>query len=64
MSTAELFTMDKTWKQLNCQSTDEWFKKIWYTHTHTHNGVLLTHKKECNDATGSNIDGPRDYHTK
>ena len=34
------------------------------THTHTHNGVLLTHKKECNDATGSNIDGPRDYHTK
>ena len=36
MSTAELFTMDKTWKQLNCQSTDEWFKKIWYTHTHTH----------------------------
>ena len=40
MSTGVLFTTAKTWKQLNCQSTDEWFKKIWciyiYTHTHTH----------------------------
>ena len=70
MSTGVLFTTAKTWKQLNCQSTDEWFKKIWcvyiytHTHTHTHNGVLPTREKECDDAIGSNIDEPRAYHTK
>ena len=34
-----------------------------YTHTHTHNGVLLSHKKEWNNAICSNMNGPRDYHT-
>ena len=30
-----------------------------------HNGILLlSHKKEWNNATCSNMDGPRDYHTK
>ena len=29
-----------------------------------HNGLLLSHKKEGNNATGSNLDGPRDDHTK
>ena len=29
-----------------------------------HNGILLSHKKEWNNAIYSNIDGPRDYHTK
>ena len=33
-----------------------------YTHTHIHDGILLIHKKEWNNASGSNIDGPRDYH--
>ena len=33
---AELFTIAKTWKQPKCPSTDEWIKKMWYTHTHTH----------------------------
>ena len=28
------------------------------------NGILLSHKKEWNDAICSNMDGPRDYHTK
>ena len=38
---------------------------VWvYTHTHTHNGVLLSHKKEWNNAICSNMNGPRDYHTK
>jgi len=23
-------------KELRCPSTNEWIKKIWYTHTHTH----------------------------
>ena len=31
---------------------------------HIHNGVLLIRKKEWNNATGSNTDGPRDYQTK
>ena len=31
---------------------------------HIHNGILLSHKKEWNNAICSNIDGPRDYHTK
>ena len=35
-----------------------------HTHTHTHNGILLSHKKEWNNAICSNMDEPRDYHTK
>ena len=37
-----------------------------YTHTqtHTHRGILLSHKKEWNNAICSNMDGPIDYHTK
>ena len=31
---------------------------------HIYNGILLSHKKEQNDAICSNMDGPRDYHTK
>ena len=28
------------------------------------NGILLSHKKEWNNAICSNMDEPRDYHTK
>ena len=28
-----LFTITKTWKQPRCPSTDDWFKKMWYTYT-------------------------------
>ena len=31
---------------------------------HVYNGILLSHKKEWNNAICSNMDGPRDYHTK
>ena len=31
---------------------------------HMHNGTLLSHKKERKNAICSNMDGPRDYHTK
>ena len=31
---------------------------------HTYNGILLSHKKEWNNAICSNMDGPGDYHTK
>ena len=27
--TAALFTIDRTWKQPRCPSTDEWIKKLW-----------------------------------
>ena len=29
-----------------------------------YNGILLSHKKQWNNTTCSNMDGPRDYHTK
>ena len=55
-----------------CPSTKEWIKKIWYvythTHTHTHShslsGILLSHKEEWHNAICSNMEWPRDYHTK
>ena len=31
---------------------------------HIYNGILLSHKQEWNNAICSNMDGPRDYHTK
>ena len=31
---------------------------------YTHNGILLSHRKEWNNAICSNMDGPRDYHAK
>ena len=31
---------------------------------HIHNAILLSHIKECSDAICSNMNGPRDYHTK
>ena len=47
-------------------SIDRWMDKedVVYTHTHTHTGILLGHKKEWNNAICSNMDGPRGYHTK
>ena len=29
-----------------------------------HNGILLSHTKEWNNATCGNMDGPRDYRSK
>ena len=55
-----LFTIAKTWKEPKYPLTDESIK-MWcvYTHTHTHiyNGCLAIK----NNATFSNMDGPRDY---
>ena len=31
---------------------------------HIYIGILLSHKKEQNNDICSNMDGPRDYHTK
>ena len=35
MFTAAIFTIANTWKQPKYPSTDEWIKKMWYTHIHT-----------------------------
>ena len=32
--------------------------------TYIQNAILLSHKKEQNNAICSNMDGPRDYHTE
>ena len=34
------------------------------TYVYTHDGILLSHKKEWNNAICSHRDGPRYYHTK
>ena len=60
MFTAALFTIAKTWKQPKCPSTDEWIKKIWYTSTMEYYSTIK--KKEIMPC--SNMDGPRDDHTK
>jgi hypothetical protein len=36
MFIAALFTIAKLWKPPRCCMTEEWIKKMWYTHTHTH----------------------------
>ena len=28
-----LLTLDKTWRQPKCSSTEEWIKKMWYIYT-------------------------------
>ena len=79
MFTAALFTMANTWKQPKCPSKDEWIKKMWYKSAkiaqfgecqteedvvYIHNGILLRHKMEQNNAICSNLNGTRDFHTK
>ena len=51
----------KTWKQHKCPSTDEWIKKMCYLYAMEYFSVI---KREWNNAICSNMDGPRDYHTK
>ena len=33
MFIAALFAIAKIWKQLECLSTEEWIKKMWYIYT-------------------------------
>ena len=42
-------------------STEEWIKK---DAVYIYNGILLSHRKEQNNAICSNMDGPRDCHTE
>ena len=60
--TAALFTIAKTRKQSTYQEMNRYRRCDIYTHTH--NRILLSHKKEWNNIICSNMDGLRDYHTK
>ena len=42
-------------------STEEWIKKMWCIYTLEYYSSI---KKENNNATCSNMDGPSDYHTE
>ena len=67
MFIAALFIIARTWKQPKYPSTGEDVVYIYiyiYIYIYMHNGILLSHKKEWNNAIFSNMDGPRDYHTK
>ena len=41
--TAALFAIARKWKQPRCPSADRWIKNV----VHTHNGVLLSHKRNA-----------------
>ena len=58
MFIAALFTIAK--KQTKYLSTDELIKNVVYIY----NGILLSYKKEQNNAICSNMDELRDCHTK
>ena len=60
MFMAALFTIAKIWKQTKWPSTDEWIKKMWYIYTMEYYSAI----KKRNNAIFSNMDRPRDYHTK
>ena len=39
-----LFTVDRTWKQPKCPSTDEWIKKMWYIYTMEYYSAIKRNK--------------------
>ena len=63
MFIAALFTIAKTWNQPKCPLRDDCIRKKWCG-VYIHNGILLSHKKEQNNAICSNRDGTRDSHTE
>ena len=62
MFIATLFTTTRSWKQPKRPPTEEWIKKMWYMYTMEYYSAIK--KKNQNHANCSNMDGPRDYHTK
>ena len=53
------FITAKTWKQPKL--TDEWIKNMWYIYTMEYYSAI---KEALNNAICSDMDGPRNYHTK
>ena len=53
---AALFTIARTWKQPRCPLTE--------VVVYIHNGILLSHKKECFGASSNEVDEPRTYYTE
>ena len=43
MFCATLLIVAEIWKQINCLSIDEWIKKTWCIHIHTHTEISLRH---------------------
>ena len=60
MFTVALVAISRTWKQPKCTSVDEWVRKMWCIYTVEYYSAI----KMNNNAICSNMDGPRDYHTK
>ena len=46
MFTAGLFTITRTWKQLNCPSTNEWIKKMWHMYTMEYYSAIKRNETE------------------
>jgi hypothetical protein len=61
MFIAALFTIAKVLEQPRCPSTDEWIKKMWCL---MHNGILFSHKEECNFVIHKYMDGTGEHHLK
>ena len=62
---AALFKVAKIWKQPKCPSIAEWIKKRLYIYTYIHTvEYYVAIKKEWNNTTCTNMDGPRNYDTK
>ena len=51
-----LFTIAKTWKQLNCPMTGDWIGKMWYIYT------MESYSAIKYNAICSNMAGTRDSH--
>ena len=60
MFIAALFTIAETWKQPKCPSTNVVSEDV----VHIHDGLLLSHKQEQNNAICSNMHGTRDPRVK